>query len=87
MSYPELLPFEFHRNGNANRRDRDAQPRVLILDSAQDETGDFAGVIAHFAGDTYTRQVERHSINAELIAGLSPEQAFELGRLVEGGAS
>ncbi|WP_111748789.1 hypothetical protein [Salinisphaera orenii] len=76
--------FNFHTNGNANRRDRDTQPRVLILDSAHDETGDFAGVVVHFSGDEFTRQVERHSTNADLIEGLSPEQAFELGRLVEG---
>lgn len=87
MNYPAHSRFDFHRNGNSNRRDADAQPRVLLLASANDpDTEQLAGVIVHFAGDEYSREIGRHSINAGLIAGLSPEQAFELGRLVEGAA-
>lgn len=86
MNYPAHSKFPFHTNGNAYRRDHDAWPQILILNSAIDgKTGEFAGVFAHFAGDEFVRQVERHSINADLIGGLSPEQAFDLGRMVEGG--
>lgn len=86
MNHPAHSKFPFYRDGHAYRRDADAQPRVLLLASANDpDTEQLAGVVVHFAGDTFTREVPRHSINADLIAGLSPEQAFELGRLVEGG--
>lgn len=86
MNYPAFNRFDFHKDGNAARRDRDAQPPVLLLASATDpETDQFAGVVAHFAGDPYSREVPAHAINADLIKGMTPEQAFDLGRLVEGG--
>lgn len=86
MNYPAHARFDFCRDGRANRRDRDAEPRVLLLGHViEPGTGDFAGIVIHEAGDTYTRQVERHAITASLIEGMEPLQAFALGRLVEGG--
>lgn len=86
MNCPAYSRFDFARDGRANRRDHDAEPRVLLLASAiEPDTGEFSGVIVHFAGDGFTREVPRHSINRDLIAGIAPEQAFQLGRLVEGG--
>lgn len=86
MNYSAHSRFDFHRHGDANRRDRDALPRVLLLASASDpKTKRFAGVVVHFAGDEFTREVPAHAISFELIAGLEPGQAFDLGRAVEGG--
>lgn len=86
MNFPAHSRFDFHKNGHANRRDRDAQPRVLLLDVVTDPyTGDFAHALAHWAGDEYVREIGRHSINDELIAAMQPAQAFDLGRVVEGG--
>lgn len=86
MSFTARSKFEFHKNGNANRRESGAYPRVLLLAHATEpDTADFAGVVVHFAGDEFTREVPRHSINGDLIADMAPLEAFELGRLIEGG--
>jgi len=65
--------FNFSRNGHANRRDRDAVPRVLLLRIE----GDHAFV--HVAGEQYERAVTVSEIDADLIAGMAPEDAFRVG--------
>lgn len=86
MTFPAYSRFDFHKDGNAARRDRDAEPRVLVIGPAwHPETDELLCVLMHFAGDPYSREVPAHAINVDLIKGMTPEQAFDLGRLVEGG--
>ncbi len=77
MSHPELLPFEFHRNGNANRREPNAEPRVLFIGLELDDHR----LQFHLAGDEWVRSAHVYDavLDAELVAGMEPQDALKLG--------
>ncbi len=77
MSYPELRRFEFTRNGHSNRRDDDAQPRVLFIGMDFDDHW----LHFHLAGDAWVRTGHVYDcvLDAELVAGLEPQDAVRLG--------
>lgn len=86
MNYSIFDRFPFSRDGNANRRDKDADPRVLIVDAAHYlEVNGFrvSEVIVHFAGDEYTRVVPIAEA-AELVEDMAPGDAYWMGRAIEG---
>src|SRR5690625_5151714 len=84
--FPAHSKFPFHADGNSYRGDRDAEPRVQVIGPAfNPETDEFVGIIVHFSGDDYTRDIPRSAINTVLINGMTPNQALAVGRLVEGG--
>lgn len=78
MSYPEIKPFEFSRNGHSNRRDDDAEPAVLLLDISPDKRG----ARLHFAGDENIRMawVSELVRDTSTIEGMEPMDAFRVGR-------
>lgn len=77
MSYPELTRFDFHRNGNANRRDHNAQPRVLFIGMELDDNR----MHFHIAGDEWVRTAHVYdaALDDELVAGMESAAALRLG--------
>lgn len=75
MTYAIVAPYDFARDGRANRRDADATPRTLI-------TSIIGGAVCfHVAGDTHLRMADITAAaeDGELVAGMDPEDAFRLG--------
>lgn len=81
MSYSEIKPFRFSENGNAARREADAQPRVLLdtIDYDQDR------IHIHVAGDKYLRSahVLDAALDHDLVNGLESPDALKLGMLYQ----
>ena len=77
MSYPECGMFDFHRPGNAHRRDPNAQPRVLLLDFDPDRDR----ALLHVAGNPYvlSAHVLDAAVDYDLIAAMAPNDALRLG--------
>ena len=77
MTYPEHHRFVFHRNDYSNRRDRDADPRVLFLGMEPDDDR----LQFHLAGDPYVRSAHVYDavLDEVLVAGLAPGDALKLG--------
>lgn len=67
-----MRPFNFHADGQAARRDRDAVPRVLLLRIERDHA------FVHIAGEGYERAVTIREVDPDLIGGMSPEDAFRV---------
>ncbi len=86
MNHAPLTPFEFSRDGHSNRRDADAEPRVLVT-AITGPTINF-----HCAGDTYLRtaNVVDAVDDTDLISGMQPGDSLRLGiavgRLLAGGS-
>lgn len=77
MKYKPVDLFEFNSNGHANRRDADAQPRVLAWGLSFDDHQFYF----HEAGDLYLRvaPVADAVLDEELVEGLEPADAMRLG--------
>ena len=77
MSYPECGMFDFHRLGNAHRRDPNAQPRVLLLGFNPDRDR----ALLHVAGSPHllSAHVLDAGVDDALIAAMAPNDALRLG--------
>jgi|GEM_PF-3557531 len=80
--YQESARFPGHRTGDTNRIDRDALPRVLLLDVSPDNRG----ARLHFAGDTHIRVawVSDLAGDPETLSGMAPLDAYRIGRAAHG---
>lgn len=78
MKYETKKPFEFSTHGYSNRRDTDAQPRVLMLGIELDEHR----IHFHIAGHSniYSAPVADVVSDEELIAGFEPMDALRIGQ-------
>ncbi|MDT0635042.1 hypothetical protein [Spectribacter hydrogenoxidans] len=81
MSYPAVSPFDFHKNGDANRREDDAEPRVKLMGF---DLGTFEAHV-HVAGDTHVRAVPLTTLRLDdpIILGMAPADAFLAGGWTE----
>lgn len=81
-SYQESGRFPSTRNGNANRRANDVEPRVLVLDVSPDNRG----ARLHFAGDENIRMAWISDLgrDADTLKGMDPLDAFRVGKASHG---
>lgn len=77
-NYPESGRFDRTKNGHANRIDKDAKPRVLVLDISPDNRG----ARLHFAGDENIRLAWINDLarDAETLSAMEALDAFRVGR-------
>ncbi|MES1947426.1 hypothetical protein C84B14_08757 [Salinisphaera sp. C84B14] len=69
--------FPFTREGHANRRDADAEPRIAVVSiDVEDKRLHY-----HEAGDEYVRAIDLHKLKLidPLIEGMEPRDAFMAG--------
>lgn len=72
-----MIPFDFHKNGNAYRRDPDAQPRHLLV-GIDPNNGD---LMFHTAGDEHIEPIPViHAIFKDFLRDCDPVDAFTVGR-------
>ena len=77
MKYEALQPFEFTQNGYSARRDKEAEPRCLLMGIAFDTSH----IYFHESGDEFIRSasVADAALDNELIAGFEPMDALRIG--------
>lgn len=77
MNYPAVKRFDFHKDGNAYRRDRDARPANLLCSVDFDNHA----IEYHPAGDEYIRSRPVGDVVGDLdcLNGFTPFHAMRIG--------